>query len=437
MKFESPKIEKEEAVDGKWFEKISELANFADYEYLDGDGLERETKKHAFLRGESVYPTLDYPGLDKFDFEGRELGLLNLKREILKNEKDEIVARVYRWKINEKLAELRMLKASREGDDGKFSRYCEFVYGVPDENVFRYTLKKIILAAEKAKDSEQEMIAGAARRILNEFAGVSLETDIAKENFGLEKLKSLKDEGEFSSYEIAWAFYGALHEHAAKDWKIIVDSESGRSAVHVSQESKEVVIPEDRKVKFSKLKSLIAHEIGTHVARRENGKRSRLRLLELGLDRYLTGEEGVATFEEQKILGSNDFAGFDGHLAISLAKGLDGKPRAFREVFSLLRDYYFINSKKDLHEAWKNAQDSAYKRCVRTFRGTTCHTPGVCFTKDIVYREGNIGVWNIVKENPEEEKRFMVGKFDPSNTRHVWILQQLGISDEDLESLDK
>lgn len=437
MGFELPvKQEKENAIDKKWFEKIVDLANFADFEYLDGNKELRETQKKLFLKGEVTQPDFDYPELDRFDFKGREDGLLNLKKEILSQEKDTVLAQTYRWKINEKLAEIRMLKACQESDDKKFSRYSEFIYGKPDLEVFKYTLQKVIKVAEKAKDSEQEMIAGAARRILNELGEISLETKISKESLGAEKLKSLKEEGEYSSYEIAWAFYGALGSFKENGWNVKVDSESGSTAVHVSQESKDVVVPESRSLKFSKLKALIAHEIGTHVNRRENGYRSKLSLLSLGLDRYSKGEEGVARYEEQNILGASDFAGFEGHLAISLAKGVDGKPRAFREVFSILRDYSFINSKKEVHEAWKNAQDSAYKNCVRTFRGTTCQTPGACFTKDIVYREGNIGVWNIIKENPEEEKKFMIGKYDPANARHIWILEQLGISEHDLEQLE-
>lgn len=437
MRFEAPGLEKKEAVDKKWFERIIEAGNFADYDYLEGKKEEREIQKTLFLRGETKEPNLDYPKLEEFDFDAKEKELIELKKDILSQEKDNVIAQAYRWKINEKIAELRMLKATKDGDDRRFSRYNEFIYGQPDLEVFKYELQKVLKVAEKIQNSEQEMISGAARRILNEFSGFTTNTDLSKDNLGIEKLKSLKDEGEFSSYEIAWAFHGAIHEYAQNGWKIVVDSEKGSTAVSVNQEKQEVIIPESRAVKVSKLKSLIAHEIGTHVARRENGARSNLMLLSFGLDRYSKGEEGVATYEEQKILGASDFAGFDGHLAVSLAMGLDGKPRTFREVFSILRDYYFINSKKEVHEAWNNAQDTAWKRSMRTFRGSSCVTPGVCFTKDIVYREGNIGVWNTIKDNPEEKKRFMIGKYDPANPRHIWILEQLGISDEDLETLDK
>lgn len=31
----------------------------------------------------------------------------------------------------------------------------------------------------------------------------------------------------------------------------------------------------------------------------------------------------------------------------------------------------------------------------------------------------------------------MIGKYDPGNSRHIWIIEQLGISENDLESLEK
>jgi hypothetical protein len=136
-------------------------------------------------------------------------------------------------------------------------------------------------------------------------------------------------------------------------------------------------------------------------------------------------------------LGANDFSGLTGHFAISLATGMDGKKRDFREVFEILKDYFFINSKKAPEEARKISANSAWNVCVRTFRGTTCNTPGACFTKDVVYREGNLGIWEILNSNPAEQRRFSVGKYDPSNARHIWILDQLGIDDDLLDNLEE
>jgi hypothetical protein len=130
----------------------------------------------------------------------------------------------------------------------------------------------------------------------------------------------------------------------------------------------------------------------------------------------------------------------DGYLAIGLAYGLDGKPRDFRQVYSIIENYFYLKkltSGKTVEEAKKGAQTSAWNRTVRTFRGTDCKTPEVCFTKDMVYREGNIAVWDILKTKPEEFLKFSLGKYDPANKRHLWILSELGISDKDLDSLEE
>ncbi len=119
-----------------------------------------------------------------------------------------------------------------------------------------------------------------------------------------------------------------------------------------------------------------------------------------------------------------------------MAYGLDGHPRDFRQVFEILKKYFYFKnliSQKTPEEAIQLAKNNAWEICVRTFRGTTCHSPGVCFSKDIIYREGNIGVWDVIRENPEELTRFSVGKYNPANLRHIWVLNQLGISEQDLE----
>jgi hypothetical protein len=125
-------------------------------------------------------------------------------------------------------------------------------------------------------------------------------------------------------------------------------------------------------------------------------------------------------------------------LSISLALGLDGRPRDFRGVYEIMEKlHYFENivEGKAPDEALTKAQTKAWAGTLRTFRGTDCSTPGVCFTKDIIYREGNISVWDIVKAKPEEMLRFSIGKYDPANSRHIAVLEQLGITDADLQQL--
>jgi hypothetical protein len=39
--------------------------------------------------------------------------------------------------------------------------------------------------------------------------------------------------------------------------------------------------------------------------------------------------------------------------------------------------------------------------------------------------------------NSPEQRRFMIGKYDPANARHIWVLDQLNITEEDFDDLEK
>ncbi len=433
------KPKKLESLDDKWYKRFKNIAAFQDYEYLTGNKKYRDEQKGKFLSGEIDNPRLDYPELDKLNFKQKEVELLNLKNEILNNEKDKLIRQIYRWKLNEKIAEIRMLKATKVGDDKRFSRYSRFIYGKPEKEIYEYTLSQAKKMIDKKMFDHDPDISESAKKINTELfeALMNNESEINFSSYKITKLKSIKGNIEYSAKEIKQVFQEALENYQLSGWSVIVDEKGRYTSINVGQGDKEIRIPKTRKLKQTSLKALIKHEIGTHVRRRERGERTKLRLLGLGLDRALKGEEGVATYEEQKIKGANEFAGFAGHFTSALAMGIDGRKRNFREVFEILRNFYFIRSSKNKKEAKENANEFAWNQCVRTFRGTTCETRGTCFTKDIVYREGNIGVWNVLKNNPEEERRFFIGKYDPGNPRHIWILDQLGITDDDLKELEK
>jgi hypothetical protein len=444
MGFEFPMEKKSnEAFDDNWYSQFKEIASFQDYEYLTGEKEYRKTQKADFLGGKIENPELDYPELQKIDFSKKENELVVLKRDILKNESSAVVRQAYRWKINEKIAELKMLQAAKEGNDNKFFKYSKFIYGEPDKKIFSFDLYQIKNLVKNSMYSFSPDIAVAAQQIYFELFSAHPNryetTDIDQSPISnIQPLRPLRERGrEYTAEEIRSAFEGALEIFQVKGFKVVLVEGGKNKKISVNQEKSTVNVPADRKLKESELRSLLVHEIGTHTQRRSRGEDSKLKLLGLGLDRYLRGEEGVAMYSEQQIRGATDYAGFDGHLAVSLSIGLDGKKRNFREVFSVLEKYFFIRSRKNDARAVERARDAAWDRCVRTFRGTSCKNPGVCFTRDIVYREGNIGIWNIVKNKPSEVKRFSIGKYDPANPRHIWILDQLGITEESLTALDK
>lgn len=444
-----------ESLDAKWYSRFEEIGSFQAYEYFNGDSNIRNAQKESFLNGEIENPDLDYPLLDVDRIDIIESSLMDLKQDILDHEPDEIVRDVYRWKINEKVAELRMMKSSHNGDMRRFERYSKYIYGKPSDEVFQYTIYNLNNKILKYLDSDNPDIQAAATTLMQVMGELDIRVanpDIStpsSDTVELARTQTKKEfnhilniplaEGKHDSTSIRNAFEIALNQLNAEGWEAVVSDNV--PSISTNQEQRNITIPESRTLPSkTRLQALLLHEAGTHVARRVNGENTKLKLLSLGLDRYEQGEEGVATMREQVLKDSvNDFSGLEGHLAISLAMGLDGKRKDFRETYEILEKYFYfkaILAKKSPEEASISAKNDAYKRCIRTFRGTDCKTRGVCFTKDMIYREGSIGVWDVIRNNPDEMMRFSVGKYDPSNERHIYVLEQLGISDEDLITLD-
>ncbi len=430
-------IKDPETLDARWFKRFEALS-FEDYEKLSGSKLVREQEKTSFLSSEKINPDLDYPELETFDIEAREEQLLSLKEDILELEPNEAVRKIYRTKINELLATVRMLRATREKDDRRFSRYSDFIYGKPNEDDLNYVIKHVqeLVGANLASaDADKQ---AAAERLQGIFGDLVTHPDFGVSRDILPDGESIT--GSVQDVEEAkLAFTEALEELGIDDWDIVVDSEKGLSNFSVSQEHKIIRIPSEeklleRKISKKKLRGLIAHEIQTHVLRRHNGERSKLQLLGLGLDRYLKAEEGIATYNEQQVTGATEFAGVPRFFSIAVAKGIDGQKRDFRETFEIVKDYRLLSSLAK-ETGPEKAAKTAYDDCVRIFRGTTGKTPGAIYPKDMSYF-GNRAIWTLVSKDSDVVHQFGIGKYDPNNSEHVALLSQLGILDEDLAELD-
>lgn len=434
---ENENISEIEALDSRWYKRFSHCF-FEDYEKLEGREVEREFQKREFLNSESGNPTLDYPELETFDIDRRLEELLSLKEDVIELEKNEVVKKIYRTKINESVATLRMLQATKDKDDKKFSRYADFIYGKPDEDNSSYILDSVERDISKHYDSENILLKEAAERLRLFLENVN--TEVKEGGVTRDVLPSGQEiEGELKdAKEAVTVLKEALSELGIDDWTVVVDSEKGISNFSVSQEDKIIHVPSDeqlqrRAISKKKMAGLVAHEVGTHILRRHNGERSKLKLLGLGLDRYIKGEEGVSTYAEQQVTGATEFAGVARYFSIVVAKGVDGQSRDFRKTFEIMKDYRLLT--QDSKNSADKAAESAYNDCVKTFRGTTGQTPGAIYPKDMAYF-GNRDIWALVSKNSDAVLNFSIGKYDPVNPEHVAMLTQLGILDEDLENLE-
>lgn len=218
-----------------------------------------------------------------------------------------------------------------------------------------------------------------------------------------------------------------LLSHNLIEWRVRFDRKNRFGRVVVLGRKKLIILPYDpyNNITFSEVKTLrlIAHEVNTHALRSHNGFLTKLQLLSNGLAYYQKGEEGIATYNEQKAVSDNKYyAGFVSHLAVGLASGADRNFLA-RNPFEFYELFCQIFSNLGLSE-----EDSKVKSLQRVFRtyiklGDTY----IINFHDVIYREGNIEIHNLVHESPESTKYFSVGKFNPCNKDQLRLLQELGI----------
>ena len=425
----------EKSLDSEWFDRFAGLTIEA-FSLLDGDAAVRADEKMKFLTGEQMNPSLRYPKLESVDFAAREEALLQLKAEILVNEQNDVIREIYRTKINETIAELRMLAAARVGNDSRFARYSSFIYGYPDAENTSAMSAIVQEKVARGKTEEKKAAAATLRPVLE-----TLVPEIPERSEPLVLGTNGTEERISSVEEVVTAFEAALAAVGTDGgWQVVAHTDTGITNFRVSQKEKAVYIPAHKVVGMlaEDMRAFIQHEVYGHVTRRVAGENSLLKLLAVGLDRVEKGEEGVATRLEQLEKGADTYSHPERYFAIALARGeVDGTKRDFRQTFDVLKQYYIavLKGKKTGPTLEERAADWAWGLAVRVFRGTTGTTPGAVFTKDLNYFVGNKETWALVNTDEQVVEYFTIGKFDAANSRHVAWLTKLGITDARLQEI--
>lgn len=463
---EKPKEEnKEEAYfeDADLYEKLVSV-KFNAVKGARPDAESTKAQRQEYLTGEIDCPSFTYLKNEGINYQEMDENLLLIKSEMKDrliaskesgNERDEVLTQSYLWKLNLKIASVRMMREAQYLNNGenleyhakKFSRYNEFINGKPELEIFKGTIGKISNELELLKDIpvEKKDAFDRLKLIADNFNDKNPDIDFP-EFPNISNSETKKDPELVLDPEVIKEYFEeALKEIglSEKGWVAKIDETGERFAFAVDTGTKKVLIPMEKHLENRKkgreitkdmIKGLIAHEINTHARRSVNGRETGLRLLSTGLDRYLEGEEGLATYREHQETKPSDFAGFVNYFSAGLAYGLDdGVKKNFGEVANILLDYYSVIENKTAEES----RELAWETCYRIFKGTSGKIPGVIYTKDILYRKGNIAMYSLMKKDGSEKIDFDVGKYDPNNSRHITVLVKLGILDEDLLELSK
>ncbi len=422
------------------YAKVSVLSNLKpDLHCLTKD-------KKIFLRGEIQHPIFTYKKNNRYNYDKPEGILHELRKELDSDEElPHAIKEQYYLVIEEKLIKINLLRQTQSltlGEDPEISmhlflKYSKQLYGTVDADIFLKVLqtterdinRKIVnpkfnLSNLPALERLQALFA-SFKKIYPTYISLEVTPRLiiprtpAVINAGI--LKNIFEQG--------------LVEYGINDaWSVVVDSKGARSTISVSYDLHKIYLPSTeqllqrskrKRLTSARVRGLIAHEIGTHVIRKINGENSALKLLSVGLHHYEQGEEGLATYREQQAQSLQGYSGLEAYFAIGLALGADGAPpRNFSEIHAILTDYFIILENTTI----ERAKELAWNRCVRIFRGTSGMVPGVVFTKDLMYRHGNIRHWELIKNNSMPAIDIDCGKFDPTDLTQVHFLQSIGIA---------
>lgn len=419
-------------LDERWHRDLSEIF-IADDNWINNFCTVPEDERQRFFENEVENPRFMLCASDVMQLDVYESALTGLMVAINTEEKNEHVAALYITKIERQLGLVPMFRASEAKEDREFYAHAAAHYGKPQKQYFYYIAKRI---KDLLKSESESPHVDSLRALSRVFSKI----DTTKVDISNDVLPGLNieidDSPVITADDAAGIFSDTMIRLGIDDWEIVLDTTGRRRYVSVNSQKRRVYIPGDdmlvqRRKPFTRQRAtaLAEHEIGVHAFRQHNGMLSPLKLLEIGLAEYIRGEEGLAGYVQQQLEGTDEYYGFDRYLALSLAIGLDGHPRDFRSVYDIVAHYYRLTiAPHDKHEHL--VRQAAWTACVRCFRGTTGLTAGAVYTKDIVYLEGNVGIWNLLIEKPNVFERLFVGKFDPLNDEHVKRLDALGIIEQ-------
>lgn len=417
--------------DSHWYARISCAAPiptlYPDHSNFDG-------KKMGFLSDQIENPELVYIGIEPTILASRINHFQELQRDILSSEKNPVVRQLYLDRITQELDRVHLYQAVLHKDTDQFSDATAKVFGMPQKTIWQDIITRLQnrknYSASKTPALYQIIEHYQSHHTIQDNRIIQIPEqntigNLQKELFNLFPFLQLANTlEELDAHEIIKILNQALNSIGAQGWTSEMSSGS-RTAICVMNRKKIVLVPQTKKIPAAIIGKLIAHEICTHVYRSTVAEHSPLQLLRYGLDHYLMAEEGLATATEQILSGKfKNFSGEDKYFAIGLVQGLDGTKRDFRATYEIMREYYFLKfPSKDADQL----KEKAWKLCVRIFRGTPTNQKGVCYTKDIIYREGNIKIWQLLIENPAMYPHLFLGKYDPTNLMHIAALKELGL----------
>lgn len=186
---------------------------------------------------------------------------------------------------------------------------------------------------------------------------------------------------------------------------------------------------------WERFEELAIHEAVVHALRSENGAKTGVAALRVGLTGNAMVEEGLGILAEQlwrgKIkteLGRDEFR----YIAVAYADGkVDGKPHTETETLRFVSSFMAAaniasGTKLDAENLLKKKRSLAYDHVKRAYRGMP---PGSVLRSNLSYKRGKVDAIQLIADHsaPAAEvlDYLLQGKFNPLNDQHKEVLAAL------------
>jgi len=208
----------------------------------------------------------------------------------------------------------------------------------------------------------------------------------------------------FSAEQAEKEFTRFFKESGLSEWRVKIKKEMVADCVAGKQNT--FFVHEGASFTEMRLKMVIAHEIQTHIFTAENGKSQPYQLFHRGTGGYLTTQEGLAIYNQERAVDCLTEKHFwNAALVVAIQQAQMG---SFRDVYDAMRAMGYDEGK-------------AFQFALKSKRGLEDSSLPGAFTKDLIYFRGKQMIEEFVA-NGGDLKRLYVGKIDLPSLEEIGSL---------------
>lgn len=367
-------------------------------------------------------PHFHYPAIPIEDVMCRTEALRQLAQEVVQQEPNAIVRRLYLDVIDEHQAYLQMIQATHSGDVEAFWQQNRLIHAEPSREEMQRALSQV--ARLIAEGLQRPDITEASERVQQLLRDMQAPLDVLYATPGTRASQDGKTTPATKPRMIAPQtvkrfFDAVMRQYGFAGWHTVIDGTANDT--RIEQLTQCLILPE-KQISVERVRTLLSHEIESHVFRAAAGEKSRLNLLATGTRGFMATEEGLALYNDRetarlqgKAIDEVSTASLFGTLATGLAAGVVTIPFTFSRLYAFLEPFLFLfrqlnNLDKDKQRTRSKARELARIRCLRTFRGVPDLTvAGAAYVKDALYMRGEQMVSESIRRDDTVRERLMVG----------------------------